>query len=326
MNIEFGSNDIQDLRLILAVYAVGVGGNGSTDMIVDNVSISSGGYVTNINGTDHTAVSANSTTISLEAGFWNDKITEFEVVQVDAAGNLSTGTVKITMENIADATAAVTFNYQGEIGQRATLDSTLDQLDRFWDTSGNFILENPQTITLVQGDGAKASVTVFRSDTIYGLQQKLNAAIGNTRSYAGTIETGKGLGQSGLEGVGTNYTKFVQYVTHMIADGAAGDGFMSVQGTFVISQPSPARAGEINFVGNDAIIDALSLTTIQQSKENNFTVSVFDAHDATGRGPERGYQRQPAGGCGPRQCGHAVPQQHRVSTRCGTKRPIAGNG
>ena len=67
----------------------------------------------------------------------------------------------------------------------------------------------------------------------------------------------------------------------MIADGAAGDGFMSVQGTFVIQSAITGKAGEINFVGNDAIIDALSLTTIQQSKENNFTVSVFDAHDAS---------------------------------------------
>ena len=283
IEVEFDTTAITSYQANeVAVYYVNMGNyDASADMTVDNVSINSGGYKVNINGKDYTAHSANTTTISLEAGLWNDSITDFDVVQIDAAGELSYGNVRLTFESLMDADEAVTFNYQGEIGQRATLDSTLDQLDRFWDTSGNFILENPQTITLVQGDGAKASVTVFRSDTIYGLQQKLNAAIGNTRSYAGTIETGKGLGQSDLEGVGTDYTKFVQYVTHMNAEDAEGDGFMSVQGTFVIQSAITGKAGEINFVGNDNIIDALSLTTIQESKENNFKVSVFDAHDAS---------------------------------------------
>jgi flagellin len=145
----------------------------------------------------------------------------------------------------------------------------LEDLDRFWDANGNFILDNPQPITLVQGDGGRTSVTIFRSDTIFGLQQKLNEAIG------------KGLSQGLLPGVGTDYTNFVQYVTHKKAEEAKGEGFTSVFGTFVIQSAITGKAGEIYFVGNDPIIDALSLTTIQKSTENNFTIDVFDAHDPT---------------------------------------------
>ena len=66
---------------------------------------------------------------------------------------------------------------KSKIGTIATGETKLYDIERFWDASGNFILENPQTLTLTQGNGNKATVTIDSSDTILSLVEKLNNAI-----------------------------------------------------------------------------------------------------------------------------------------------------
>ena len=145
------------------------------------------------------------------------------------------------------------------IGSLATLENSIQDIDRFWDASGNFLVEDPQTITLVQGDGSKTSITIFGTDTIADIQDKLNDAIHN------------GLGQSSANTGDAN--AYVNYVTS-----ADADGFFSVEGTFVIQSAVTGKEGEITFIGNEGILNALSLTTIQDSKENQFSINVSDAH------------------------------------------------
>jgi flagellin len=150
------------------------------------------------------------------------------------------------------------------IGQLANLDSRLYDIDRFWDASGNFILESPQTIHMVQGNGAKTSVTLFGSDTVRDVMQKLNQAIG------------EGLGQNDLDGMSSLTENYVSYVTS-----AAASGLDAVNGTFVIRTARTGKDGEIFFMGDDATINALSLTQIQASRENKFSVNVYEAHNGT---------------------------------------------
>lgn len=157
--------------------------------------------------------------------------------------------------------------YRGEaddsIGTIATLNTKLYDIDRFWDASGNFILSSPQTLTLVQGDGQKTTMTISGEDTIGDVVDKLNYAIGN------------GLGQTGIVGE-ENADKFVSYVTDPDTTGKE-----SVGGTFVIRSAIAGNNGNITFVGDDATISALSLTTIQNSQNNVFTVDVTEAHEGT---------------------------------------------
>jgi len=54
-----------------------------------------------------------------------------------------------------------------------------------------------------------------------------------------------------------------------------------VAGTIVISSAINGRDGNLTFIGDEELINALSLNVIQKSVENKFTVSVVDAHDAT---------------------------------------------
>ncbi|KUK38928.1 MAG: Flagellin/flagellar hook associated protein [Synergistales bacterium 54_24] len=147
------------------------------------------------------------------------------------------------------------------IGQVAADDVMLRDLDRFWDANGRFLLEDPQTITLIQGDGTKASVTLYATDTIRNVQEKLNAAIRDQ------------LGQG--QYVSSDADKFVTYVSE---DEEAANTPEALAGTFVIRSVVAGTNGEISFAGDEDVIKALSLSVIQNSKENEFRVSVQDAH------------------------------------------------
>ncbi|HSV30817.1 MAG TPA: flagellin [Atribacteraceae bacterium] len=154
------------------------------------------------------------------------------------------------------------------VGDVANFSSELRNIDRFWDASGNFLLQNPQTITLIQGNGREASITLFSSDTVQSVIDKLNVAIG------------VGLEQN--QDIGTaRVTNYVSYVSPHQTAAITDQGFMSVPGNFVIQTAVTGNDGELNFLGDEDLIKALSLTTVQQSRENTFSIDVFDAHDPT---------------------------------------------
>ncbi len=169
------------------------------------------------------------------------------------------------------AAAGFSIEEQATFGHIAALGTSISDIDRFWDANGNFLVDTPQTITLIQGDGTKASFTIFADDTIGDIVDKIDEAIRNEKtSNPGTIEVGKGLGQGEFAPEGS---QFAYYVTDPVES-----GFGSVQGTMVINSAINGKAGEINFVGNEDIIKALSLTTVNQATENKFTVNITDAH------------------------------------------------
>ncbi len=147
------------------------------------------------------------------------------------------------------------------VGQIAEGDVQLRDLDKFWDANGRFLIEDPQTITLTQGDGGKASFTMYSTDTLKDIQNKMNNAIAF------------GLGQAKYL-VG-NTDKFATYIAK--SNVVAGSS-QSVQGTFVVRSAIAGKAGEINFSGDEDILKALSINTIRQSSETSYRVSVQDAH------------------------------------------------
>ncbi len=148
------------------------------------------------------------------------------------------------------------------VGQIAESDVQLRDLDKFWDANGRFMVEDPQTITMTQGNGAKAAFTMYSTDTLQDIQTKMNNAIAF------------GLGQARyLEG---NTDKFATYVgKNSVVAGSS----QSVQGTFVIRSAIAGKAGEINFSGDEDILKALSINQIRRSTESQYRVSVQDAHD-----------------------------------------------
>ncbi|MGI5882671.1 MAG: flagellin, partial [Dethiobacteria bacterium] len=203
-------------------------------------------------------------------GEWNNENQVVDYLTIDTInGGFQHSEVTLTFDKLetysVDGGTAVTFDRTPGVGELATLSVKLQDIEAFWDKSGNFLVAEPQTITLVQGDGKKAAITLFASDTVGDVVNKLNDAIANQIT---------GLGQEAITGQ-THADKFVSFV----GKGSVEDsGLETVQGTFVVRSAMAGEYGEITFVGDEDIIKALSLTTIQGATENQFKVTVTDAH------------------------------------------------
>ena len=177
----------------------------------------------------------------------------------EAADMITTGTA-FGLEPAASWTVAK----GSTVGELARTSSKLYDIEKFWDASGNFVLDTPKTITLIQGNGNQATIALLGSDTIQDVVNKLNEAIGI------------GLGQNNLDNIGADSDKYVSYVST-----PTNGGLEAVAGTFVIRSAMAGRAGEINVIGDDTVLAALSLTSIQASSENKFSIDVTEAHKGT---------------------------------------------
>jgi len=165
----------------------------------------------------------------------------------------------------AGTTGFIDQGYGAREGQVAQEFTRLKDIERFWDASGNFILDTPQTISVVQGNGAKGSMTLFDSDTIQSMEDKLNDLIYNQ------------LGQKNYVDTSVRQDMFAKYIP-VANDFTAPFTADSVKGTFLIQSAIAGKEGRLTFVGGDAIINALSLQTVQAASENQFTVNITNAH------------------------------------------------
>lgn len=144
--------------------------------------------------------------------------------------------------------------YVGKVADGGTM---LRDIDKFWDGNGAFILEQPKELTLTQGDGRQATVMLYANDTLDDVATKLNRAVA------------VGLGQGEYVDDASKFVSFVESGT---------SGMESVAGTLVIRSVLAGSKGEITLSGNEDVLKALSLNTVQESSENRYTVTVRDAH------------------------------------------------
>jgi flagellin len=178
-------------------------------------------------------------------------------------GRVYEGDVRIRFnDKIAANTAAKKVGASFEaayVGQVAQSDVKLRDLDKFWDANGKFMLDDPQNITIYQGDGKNTTFALYSTDSLEDVRKKLNDA----------IAFGLGQGEYVIEAA-NNFVSFV--------DDAIPNSDESVAGTFVIRSLIPGAAGVLSFAGDEDIIKAFSLNVIHQPRENQFRVSVLDAH------------------------------------------------
>jgi flagellin len=212
---------------------------------------------------------ANSFTYYKAEDDWNNSTQTVDYLTLNTEnGNIEHSEINLTFETMADYTdndgTFVSFDRSAGVGELATEGTQLRDIEAFWDKSGNFLIDEPQQITIVQGDGQQAQITLFGTDTIDSVKEKFNAAIADQ------------LGQAELSGIGATHSdKFVSFVTE---GSKSDDGLESVAGTFVIRSAITGDAGELTFVGDENVIKALSLTNLTDAKENTFTINVTDAH------------------------------------------------
>ena len=176
------------------------------------------------------------------------------ILSTNSTFNVANGGTLTNAQANEDTLASFDATY---IGKVADGDVKLRDLDKFWNSEGVFMLEDAKTITLNQGDGSTASVTLYANDTLDDVASKLNDAIAT------------GLGQSKYV---DDATKFATFVT-----GATSDS-ESVEGTFLLRSVVPGKSGEITLSGDEDLLNAFSLNTIQSSKETSYTVDISNAH------------------------------------------------
>ena len=151
------------------------------------------------------------------------------------------------------------------IGKTATGDTKLRDLNTFWNSSGVFMLDDPKTITITQGDGKSTSVTLYATDTLNEVRAKFNDAIAN------------GLGQ--ISYVAGNYAD--KFCTFVEESNRKNQGLETVAGTFIFRSLLAGSAGDLTFSGDEDLINTLAFNVVQESSTSAFMASIYDAHTGT---------------------------------------------
>ena len=152
---------------------------------------------------------------------------------------------------------------------------TLPEIPQFYNTSGAFLVSQPQTLTITQGDGKTASITLYETDTMPDVAAKINDAIANSLGQAKyTDNPGKFCTISD----GTEGTSESVYEKTAIYDDDGNLIGYDTQATMLIRSAIPGKIGELSFSGDEDLLNALGLNTIQPSSESTYTASVYDAH------------------------------------------------
>ena len=197
----------------------------------------------------------------------NNDITDSEIkfnsYYVDSkTGTASQGRIIMTTNDkftsAANGTAIASFDVT-HVEERAKGDTKLRDIDRFWNTEGEFMLKEPKEITLTQGDGVQAKIMLYGEDTLDDVAHKLNNAI------AMSLGQGKYVDDA---------NKFVTFTEHN-----KDIGLDSVAGTLVMRSVVTGKKGEITLSGNEDLMKAFGLNNIQESRETDYILTVTDAHD-----------------------------------------------
>ncbi|MBR1602747.1 MAG: hypothetical protein IJ667_04840 [Synergistaceae bacterium] len=149
-------------------------------------------------------------------------------------------------------------------GDTAIKTSRIRDLKQFYDANDKFLLDDPKTITITQGDGRNAKVTLYADDTLEDVETKLNAAIANELGQAKYVKSG-------------DEENFVNFVTESNAKDNKNTP-ESVAGTMVIHSAIAGQAGRLSFSGDEDVLNAFGLNTLQQASETTYTVNISNAH------------------------------------------------
>ena len=148
------------------------------------------------------------------------------------------------------------------IGKTATGDTKLRDINTFWNSSGVFMLDTPKTITITQGDGKQAYVTLYSTDTVNQLRDKFNTAIGVDLGQAQYVD-------------GEGNSKFCTFVEENNKD---SQGLETVGGTFLFRSILPGSRGDLTFTGDEDLVNTFAMNVVQESSTAAFYASIYDAH------------------------------------------------
>lgn len=178
--------------------------------------------------------------------------------------------------------------------------STLGEMTAFTDARGISIFEQPQTITIMQGDGKSTDIALYSSDTLEDVRAKINNAIANDLGQGQYTDNVNNFctisdGTPGFEAVHEE-TAIYRPVYERNDDGElvlddsgypveTGDKELAgytTQASMIIRSVIPGTEGKLTFTSdNQDLVNAFGLANIQEAVDSEFTASIYDAHSGT---------------------------------------------
>ena len=151
---------------------------------------------------------------------------------------------------------------------------TLSEISKFYNSEGVSSVLSPQELTITQGDGKTATITLYALDTIEDVAKKINDAIANTLGQGKYVNNADKFctlsdGTNGSESISEEETIYN-------SNGVLKQRLF--KSTMLIRSAVVGKAGELYFSGSEDLLKALGLNTIQESQEAVYTASVYDAH------------------------------------------------
>ncbi len=147
----------------------------------------------------------------------------------------------------------------------ATKDTKLSDIGVFTNDDGVNILANTQELKIYAG-GKYTTVYLESDDTVEDFINKMNKALVEDLDMGADDMTSSGK---------TVNNNLINYVPNLGTTDNTGE---AVPGTFIIQTAKLGDDSNLVFVGDQGLIDALSLATIQESKNSSMDVTVTDAH------------------------------------------------
>ena len=185
------------------------------------------------------------------------------------------GKAQVQKSNIMSVTETMLIDGDDGSSIEVYYDKALWEIAQFYDSEGSFLVEEPQKLVLVQGDGRTASVTIYGGDTLQDTAAKINTAI--AQDLGQSVYTDDA-GKFAVISDGTDMTSESIYSRSALYDDDGNVTGYDIKSTLLVRSAVQGREGEIYFAGNDNLINAFGLNTIQDSEEGTFRVSVYDAH------------------------------------------------
>ena len=139
--------------------------------------------------------------------------------------------------------------------------NTLRDVSQFYTSEDTFIVSEPQNLKIIQGNGETASITLYGNDTLYDVADKINAAISDTLGQAAYID---------------DAGKFSMLSDKELFLNDDGETY-TLNASLVIQSVLPGKSGELFLAGNDDLLEALGMNTVQESSESTYSISIYDA-------------------------------------------------
>ncbi|MGE4318936.1 MAG: flagellin [Deferribacterales bacterium] len=149
-------------------------------------------------------------------------------------------------------------------GEAATTSTKLKDISRFVTDDGRNLFDQTQSLT-IYGNGRSATIYLEGDDTISDFEQKLQNAI--VDGLAMGVDTGT---SENVSDVNNNLVNFVGSATEYTNE--------ALEGTFIIQTAKLGLDGMLTFAGDEELINALSLATLQEGSNSALSIDVYDAH------------------------------------------------